>query len=71
MTRHTGIQNKKKDKLVYDDQTSSWKRRHGYDRVNDDNNVPIIEAKMTDGKFLIFIYYYTLAIVGLVFITIT
>nr|XP_043636272.1 ribosome biogenesis regulatory protein homolog [Erigeron canadensis] len=43
-----GIQNKKKDKLVYDDQTASWKRRHGYDRVNDDNDVPIIEAKMTD-----------------------
>lgn len=43
-----GIQNKKKDKLVYDEQTHSWKRRHGYDRVNDDNDLPIIEAKMTD-----------------------
>ncbi|XP_076925804.1 ribosome biogenesis regulatory protein homolog, partial [Bidens hawaiensis] len=43
-----GIQNRKKDKLVYDEQTSSWKRRHGYDRVNDDNDLPIIEAKMTD-----------------------
>ncbi|XP_076921547.1 ribosome biogenesis regulatory protein homolog [Bidens hawaiensis] len=43
-----GIQNRKKDKLVYDEQTGKWKRRHGYDRVNDDNDLPIIEAKMTD-----------------------
>ncbi|KAM7509397.1 hypothetical protein LguiA_019850 [Lonicera macranthoides] len=43
-----GIQNRKKDKIVFDEQTSSWKRRHGYDRVNDDKDVPIIEAKMTD-----------------------
>ncbi|KAK9141683.1 hypothetical protein Syun_011083 [Stephania yunnanensis] len=43
-----GIKNRKKDKIVYDEQTGSWKRRHGYDRVNDDKDVPIIEAKMTD-----------------------
>ncbi|XP_023740138.1 ribosome biogenesis regulatory protein homolog [Lactuca sativa] len=43
-----GIQNRKKDKVVFDEQTSSWKRRYGYDRVNDDNDLPIIEAKMTD-----------------------
>ncbi|KAI3928311.1 hypothetical protein MKW98_023912 [Papaver atlanticum] len=43
-----GIKNRKKDKVVYDEQTHSWKRRHGYDRVNDDKDVPIIEAKMTD-----------------------
>lgn len=43
-----GIQNRKKDKIVYDDQTGAWKRRHGYDRVNDDRDVPIIEAKLTD-----------------------
>lgn len=43
-----GIQNRKKDKQVFDDQTGTWKRRYGYDRVNDDNDVPIIEAKMTD-----------------------
>lgn len=47
-----GIKNRKKDKIVYDDQTGSWKRRHGYDRVNDDNDIPIIEAKMSDGKHL-------------------
>ncbi|KAJ4840354.1 hypothetical protein Tsubulata_007622 [Turnera subulata] len=43
-----GIQKRKKDKVVWDEQTESWKRRYGYDRVNDDNDVPIIEAKMTD-----------------------
>ncbi|GAA0153458.1 ribosomal protein [Lithospermum erythrorhizon] len=43
-----GIQKKKKDKVVFDEETGKWKRRHGYDRVNDDNDIPIIEAKMTD-----------------------
>ncbi|OVA00443.1 Ribosomal biogenesis regulatory protein [Macleaya cordata] len=43
-----GIKNRKKDKVVFDEQTGTWKRRHGYDRVNDDRDVPIIEAKMTD-----------------------
>ncbi|WCJ40904.1 hypothetical protein M5689_021803 [Euphorbia peplus] len=43
-----GIKNRKKDKVVWDEQTGTWKRRYGYDRVNDDADVPIIEAKMTD-----------------------
>ncbi|XP_010529775.1 PREDICTED: ribosome biogenesis regulatory protein homolog [Tarenaya hassleriana] len=43
-----GIQKRKKDKVVWDEQTDQWKRRHGYDRVNDDNDVPIIDAKPTD-----------------------
>ncbi|KAK1403546.1 Ribosome biogenesis regulatory protein [Heracleum sosnowskyi] len=43
-----GIKNYKKDKQVFDEQTGTWKRRFGYDRVNDDNDVPIIEAKLTD-----------------------
>ncbi|GER36856.1 ribosome biogenesis regulatory protein homolog [Striga asiatica] len=43
-----GIQKRKKEKLVFDEQTHTWKRRHGYDRVNDDNDIPIIEAKATD-----------------------
>ncbi|KAI5589951.1 hypothetical protein POPTR_005G231000v4 [Populus trichocarpa] len=43
-----GIRNRKKDKVVWDEQTGTWKRRYGYDRVNDDADVPIIEAKMTD-----------------------
>ncbi|KAJ9140964.1 hypothetical protein P3X46_031553 [Hevea brasiliensis] len=43
-----GIKKQKKDKVVWDEQTSTWKRRYGYDRVNDDEDIPIIEAKMTD-----------------------
>ncbi|KAL8129580.1 hypothetical protein V2J09_018735 [Rumex salicifolius] len=43
-----GISNQKREKRVWDQQTHSWKRRFGYDRVNDDKDVPIIEAKMTD-----------------------
>ncbi|KAJ6839731.1 ribosome biogenesis regulatory protein-like protein [Iris pallida] len=43
-----GIKTRKKDKRVFDEQTDTWKRRYGYDRVNDDRDVPIIEAKMTD-----------------------
>nr|XP_010914878.1 ribosome biogenesis regulatory protein homolog [Elaeis guineensis] len=43
-----GIKKRKKDKRVFDEQTGTWKRRYGYDRVNDDNDVPIIEAKLTD-----------------------
>lgn len=35
---------------MWDEQTGSWKRRYGYDRVNDDADIPIIEAKMTDGN---------------------
>ncbi|KAJ7956672.1 Ribosome biogenesis regulatory protein [Quillaja saponaria] len=43
-----GIKNRKKDKIAYDEQTGSWKRTYGYDHANDEDNVPIIEAKMTD-----------------------
>ncbi|KAL0740274.1 hypothetical protein Bca4012_081787 [Brassica carinata] len=43
-----GIQKRKKDKIVYDENTDQFKRRHGYDRVNDDNDIPIIEAKASD-----------------------
>ncbi|CAH8392629.1 unnamed protein product [Eruca vesicaria subsp. sativa] len=45
-----GIQKRKKDKIVYDETTDKFKRRHGYDRVNDDNDIPIIEAKATDER---------------------
>lgn len=51
---HAGIQKRKKDKIVFDEQTGTWKRRHGYDRVNDDKDVPIIEAKMDEGEYLLF-----------------
>ena len=45
---------------MYDETTDKLKRRHGYDRVNDDNDIPIIEAKASDGKsFLIFCFSRT------------
>ncbi|GMH17862.1 hypothetical protein Nepgr_019703 [Nepenthes gracilis] len=47
-SKKKGINKRKKDKVVWDEQTGTWKRRHGYDRVNDDADVPIIEAKATD-----------------------
>ncbi|KAF6982268.1 hypothetical protein CFC21_000683 [Triticum aestivum] len=43
-----GIIKHKKNKRAWDEQTNSWKRTYGYDRVNDDRDVPIIEAKLTD-----------------------
>ncbi|KAK7330124.1 hypothetical protein VNO77_24310 [Canavalia gladiata] len=43
-----GIQNRKKDKIVYDEQSGTWKRRYGYDRANNEDAIPIIEAKETD-----------------------
>jgi regulator of ribosome biosynthesis len=43
-----GIKNRKKDKIEFDEKTGTWKRRYGYDHANDDDNVPIIDAKMTD-----------------------
>ncbi|THU61045.1 hypothetical protein C4D60_Mb07t19130 [Musa balbisiana] len=45
-----GIKKHKKDKRVFDEQTGTWKRRHGYDRVNDDKDIPIIEARLSDGN---------------------
>ncbi|GJM99582.1 hypothetical protein PR202_ga16700 [Eleusine coracana subsp. coracana] len=43
-----GITKHKKNKREWDEQTKSWKRTYGYDRVNDDRDIPIIEAKATD-----------------------
>ncbi|CAH9068550.1 unnamed protein product [Cuscuta europaea] len=43
-----GIKNHKKVKFLFDEQTGTWKRRWGYDRVNDDKDIAIIKAKDTD-----------------------
>ncbi|CAK8573684.1 unnamed protein product [Lathyrus sativus] len=45
---YAGIKNRKKEKVVFDDQSGTWKWRHGYDRANDEEAIPIIEAKPTD-----------------------
>jgi hypothetical protein len=43
-----GIRKRKRSKLVYDEEAGEWRRRHGYKRANDDNEVPVIEAKAGD-----------------------
>ncbi|XP_004485584.1 ribosome biogenesis regulatory protein homolog [Cicer arietinum] len=43
-----GIQKRKKDKVVFDEQSGTWKRSYGYDHANDEDAIPIIEAKPTD-----------------------
>ncbi|KAH9618922.1 hypothetical protein KSS87_013405 [Heliosperma pusillum] len=43
---------KRKDKTAYDEKSGEWKRTYGYDRANDENDDPIIEAKPSDGKLM-------------------
>lgn len=43
-----GIQKKKRSKLVFDEAAGEWRRRHGYKRANDDNDIAIIEATKDD-----------------------
>lgn len=45
-----GIDKKgKRSKLVFDEDEGEWKRRHGYKRARDDNDIPIVDAKPGDG----------------------
>ena len=39
---------RKREKYTFDEHAGEFKRRYGYDRVNDINDVAIIEAKLTD-----------------------
>ncbi|KAG0592819.1 hypothetical protein KC19_1G283400 [Ceratodon purpureus] len=43
-----GIKKRKRSKLEFDEGQEEWRRRHGYKRVNDDNDIPWIEAKSGD-----------------------
>lgn len=43
-----GIQKKKRSKLVFDDAAGEYRRRFGYKRANDDNDIAIIEATNDD-----------------------
>lgn len=43
-----GIKKRKRSKHLYDEQSGEWKRRHGYDRAGDENDIPIIDAKPSD-----------------------
>ncbi|KAJ7244119.1 hypothetical protein O6H91_Y432700 [Diphasiastrum complanatum] len=44
-----GITKRKRSKLDFDEMSGEWRRRHGYKRVADDNDIPVIEAKDSDG----------------------
>jgi hypothetical protein len=43
-----GIVKRKRSKLAWDEDAGEWKRRHGYKKANDDEAVPIIEARPGD-----------------------
>lgn len=40
-----GIQKTKRSKLEWDETAGEWRRRHGYKRVNDESEIPVIEAR--------------------------
>ena len=44
-----GTKNRKRSKLVFDETMGEWRRRHGYGRVNDPNDIAIIEHSDKDG----------------------
>ncbi|GBG74357.1 hypothetical protein CBR_g18768 [Chara braunii] len=43
-----GIKNRKRSKLVWDENAQEWRRRWGYKRVNDEKDVHVLDAKATD-----------------------
>jgi regulator of ribosome biosynthesis len=43
------VPNARRTTHEWDEQTQSWKRTYGYDRVSDDRDIPIIDAKATHG----------------------
>jgi regulator of ribosome biosynthesis len=43
-----GIVKRKRSKLVFDEDQKEWRRRFGYKRAGDSNDIPIIEAKPGD-----------------------
>jgi regulator of ribosome biosynthesis len=46
--KEKGIKKGKRSKLVFDEVSQDWKRRHGYKRGNDEAAIPIIEASAAD-----------------------
>ncbi|MEW5297563.1 MAG: hypothetical protein WDW36_000766 [Sanguina aurantia] len=43
-----GITKRKRSKLEFDDAAGEWRRRHGYKKLNDDNEVAVLDARMSD-----------------------
>eukprot|EP00898_Chlorokybus_atmophyticus_P001475 jgi/Chlat1/2328/Chrsp17S02802 len=46
--KEKGIVKRKRSKLEYDEKAAEWRRRYGYKRVNDEQEIPYIEAKASD-----------------------
>lgn len=46
--KEKGIKKRKRSKMVFDEQTDEWKRRHGYDRAGDANKVIIMDGKWSE-----------------------
>ena len=46
--KEKGIVKRKREKYTFDEHANKFKRRYGYDRVNDINDVAVIEAKSSD-----------------------
>ena len=46
--KEKGIKKRKRSKEVFDEQSEEWKRRHGYGRAKDANEVLIMPGKMTE-----------------------
>lgn len=46
--KEKGIKKRKRSKMVFDEQTDEWKRRHGYDRAGDANRILIMDGKWSE-----------------------
>ena len=49
--KERGIQNRKRDRKVWDEATQSWMYRHGYQKANGQEEWPIMEVKRNDDPF--------------------
>ena len=46
--KEKGIKKRKRSKMVFDEQTDEWRRRHGKDRAGDANKIIIMDGKLSE-----------------------
>mmetsp|Transcript_35281 Transcript_35281/g.43550 ORF Transcript_35281/g.43550 Transcript_35281/m.43550 type:complete len:331 (+) Transcript_35281:322-1314(+) len=46
--KEKGVQNKKRERMVWDDETQTWKPRWGHKRINDEQSEWVVEVKAKD-----------------------
>jgi len=46
--KEKGITNKKRERMIWDDETQTWKPRWGYKRINDEQKEWVVEVKSTE-----------------------